>query len=190
MRSLSRSPRNSFINLKSMQLYNTSETYGLVAIVLHWLIASAIIALFIGGKIMVDLPRGSSLQFTVYQLHKSLGITILLLSLLRVWWRWVNPLPALPDQTPAWQKILAKISHRLFYALMILLPLSGWLMVSASPWNIPTLLYGVIPWPHLPVPSDRALEEIFIATHFSLGIGVISSVYPACRRGFLASLLA
>ena len=53
---------------------------------------------------------------------------------------------------------------------MILLPLSGWAMVSASPWNIPTILYGIVPWPDLPLPDSRPLEERFISIHFALGM--------------------
>ncbi|MDG2521083.1 YceI family protein [Caulobacter segnis] len=131
--------------------------YTTVAIVLHWLIAAAIIFQIILGWRAGDAPKGPS-AFAMIQLHKSIGITILLLSLARLAWRLTHrPPPHVADQ-PRWQTIASHAVHWGFYAIMIGLPLTGWIMVSASRLNIPTVLYGTIPWPHLPflpeLPAD------------------------------------
>ena len=81
-------------------------------------------------------------------MHKSFGITVLLLSVLRLAWRLFNPPPPEPPM-PRWQLIASQVVHWGFYVIMIGMPLSGWIMVSASPLNLPTLLYKTIPWPHL-----------------------------------------
>ncbi len=122
--------------------------YSAVAIVLHWLIAAAIVFQVIiawrmgGGR----TPEG----FALVQLHKSIGITVLLLSLARLAWRLTHRPPPLPAGMAAWEKALAKVAHVGLYVIMIGLPITGWIMVSASRIQVPTLLYGVVPWPHVP----------------------------------------
>jgi cytochrome b561/polyisoprenoid-binding protein YceI len=122
--------------------------YSAVAIILHWLIAAAIVFQVIiawrmgGGR----TPEG----FALVQLHKSIGITVLLLSLVRLGWRLTHRPPPLPAGMATWEKALAKVAHVGLYVIMIGLPITGWIMVSASRIQVPTLLYGVIPWPHVP----------------------------------------
>lgn len=122
--------------------------YSAVAIVLHWLIAAAIVFQVIiawrmgGGR----TPEG----FALVQLHKSIGITVLLLSLARLAWRLTHRPPPLPVGMATWEKALAKVAHVGLYVIMIGLPITGWIMVSASRIQVPTLLYGAVPWPHLP----------------------------------------
>jgi cytochrome b561/polyisoprenoid-binding protein YceI len=132
-----------------MSMAASRTRYTTVAIVIHWLIAAAIIFQIILGWRMGDGPKGPT-TYALFQLHKSIGITILLLSLLRLAWRLVNPAPLAPADQPRWERIAAKVVHVGFYVIMIGLPLTGWIMVSASRTGIPTLLYGVIPWPHIP----------------------------------------
>jgi cytochrome b561/polyisoprenoid-binding protein YceI len=123
--------------------------YSTVAIVLHWLIAAAIIFQILLGWRMDDHP--SPTTYAIFQLHKSVGITILALSLIRLGWRLANPPPPLPAAMPVWEKAAAKATHWGFYAIMLGLPLTGWAIVSTSKTNIPTLLYGLVPWPSLPL---------------------------------------
>jgi cytochrome b561 len=123
---------------------------------LHWLIAAAIIGLLIVGKYMHGLSDSHPDKFALYQLHKSFGITVLALTVFRIGWRLVNPAPPFPASMPAWQRWGAYASHFLLYALMLGLPLSGWLRVSTDELGIPTLLFGLIELPALPIgPSDR-----------------------------------
>jgi len=129
--------------------------YTTVAIVIHWLIAAAIFFQIILGWRMDDGPKGPT-TYALFQLHKSIGITILLLSLLRLAWRLVNKPPAPPAGQPRWERTASHLVHWGFYIIMIGLPLTGWIVVSASRVPIPTLLYGTIPWPHLPLLPELA----------------------------------
>lgn len=121
-----------------------SSRYSAVAIALHWAIAFGIIGMILLGWNM----EGNE---ALYQLHKSIGITILLLTVARIVWRGLNPGPPLPDEMAGYEKTLSHLVHIGFYALMLALPLTGWLLVSTSyDFDIPTVLYGVVSWPDIP----------------------------------------
>src|SRR5690606_23689266 len=112
--------------------------------------------------------------------HKSVGITLLLLALLRLGWRLGHPPPPLPAAMPRWQVGAAHGTHWALYALMFAMPLTGWLMVSASPWNIPTVLYGWLQWPHIPGLANHQekakLAEWFEAMHEWLAWGLMGLI--------------
>jgi len=128
--------------------------YATVAILLHWLIAAAIILqVVLAGR--MDGPKTPQV-FAVTQLHKSIGITILLLSLARLGWRLLNPPPPLPATLARWERTLSQVTHVGFYVIMIGMPLTGWIMVSTSRIAVPTLLFGVVPWPHIPGLAELA----------------------------------
>ena len=150
--------------------------YGAVAIALHWTIAVLIVGLIAVGVYMHELPLSHPDKFKLYQLHKSFGITVLLLSLARLVWRLTHPAPPLPDDMADWEKGIARATHFIFYALIIVTPLVGWAMVSASVFNIDTKLFGVIPWPHLPVLSTlenkEPVEEALKGAHELLGFAI------------------
>jgi len=131
--------------------------YNRVAMTIHWLTALTVLGLLVVGNIMADMMN-SPLRFQLYNLHKSFGISILLLTLFRLVWRLFNPPPPLPLQMAAWEVKVAHVTHWLFYGLLILVPIIGWMMVSASPRNIPTVLFGLIPWPHLPYLPDLEFQ--------------------------------
>ena len=152
-----------------------SGRYSAVAIVLHWLIAAAIVMQASLGLRMTGPHTPES--FAVTQLHKSIGITILLLSLARLGWRLANPPPPLPATMARWEVVLARIVHVGLYVIMIGMPLTGWLMVSASRTPIPTILYGVVHWPSLPVadlaPASKKLwHDIGETSHVWLSYGL------------------
>lgn len=135
--------------------------YSTGAIILHWTIAALIIAQIpIGWQMGIDK---SDKSFALFQLHKSIGISILLLTLARIAWRLTHRPP--PLTVHGWEAGLARFIHTLFYILLLALPLSGWLMVSISKVTVPTLLFGVIPWPNIPglgglsAASKHALHE-------------------------------
>jgi cytochrome b561 len=149
------------------------QRYSRVAMALHWIIALSIIGMLIGGLVMTDMldqKPPPPMAFSIVQFHKSLGITILLLSLVRLGWRLTHRPPALP-QMAAWQTGMAHLSHWGFYFLMFALPMSGWAMVSASKYNLPTLLYFTqIEWPHIPFLVGRIdLSHLFHESHEILG---------------------
>lgn len=135
------------------------QRYTAVAIALHWAIAVSIIGMIFGGWYMTDLPDGAPGQYALYQFHKSLGITILLLTVARIIWRVMNPPPALPDDMKGYEKTLSHLVHMGFYGLMIILPLTGWLYSSVSvKLDVPTVLYGVISWPDVPLVEGLQTE--------------------------------
>ena len=143
--------------------------YTTVAITLHWLIAALIVTIATLGLIMVNVKLAPIWQFRLYQWHKSIGITILLLAMVRLVWRLAYPAPPLPAEMPRLERQAASSAHWVLYGLMLGLPLVGWALVSASPYNIPTVLYGVIPWPHLPVlpglSNKAAVEHVLKGVH-------------------------
>ena len=137
-----------------------AQRYSYTAITLHWLLA-----LLLAFQIALgwELEGNNSPElFARYQLHKSVGITILLLSLARLAVRLFTPRPP-ASEGPAWTRGLASIVHWLFYVVMILGPVTGWLLVSTARVQVPTLLYGIVPWPHLPV--GRSWHEPAEAIH-------------------------
>jgi cytochrome b561/polyisoprenoid-binding protein YceI len=133
--------------------------YTAFAIVLHWAIAFAIVFnLVIGFWMHITAEHGgaSAAVFEAFQLHKSVGLTVLALSLVRLGWRLTHKPPPLPSHMPSWEQAAARATHWAFYFLMITLPLSGWLYVSAGwshegerPFNVPTIYFGLFQVPHL-----------------------------------------
>jgi cytochrome b561 len=149
------------------------STYSTVAIVFHWLIA-ALMLTNIGLAWYFGALKGEA-EVAPLAAHKSIGITVLLLTLLRIGWRFTSRPPPLPATMKPWETWAARGSHFVFYVLMLGMPLSGWAMVSASPLikTHPTVLYGLVPWPALPYPgldSDtlHAVRKLAGATHFLL----------------------
>ena len=120
--------------------------YSTVAIMLHWLVA-ALLIFEIGLGLRMEAAHGAT-KFAVFQLHKSIGITILLLVAIRLLWRLYCTPPRITAKP--WERALAHAVHALFYLLLFALPISGWIIVSTSRIVVPTLLYGTIPWPHFP----------------------------------------
>ena len=118
------------------------------AILLHWLTAAAF-AFQIGLGWRMGALRGPE-TFAVFQLHKSIGITILLLTIARIAWRLMFPPPPFSATLRPLERRLAHAVHMGFYLLLLALPLSGWLIVSSSKVAVPTFLYGTVPWPHVP----------------------------------------
>ena len=142
-----------------------SDRYTAVAITLHWVMALGVLALAALGLVMVHGHLGLGRKFALYQLHKSIGVTVLIVAVLRLAWRYAYPPPPLPTHMPPLERLTAHAGHWLLYFYLIALPLTGWALVSASVLNIPTHLYGVIPWPHLPELSslhNKAPVEAFL----------------------------
>ena len=152
-----------------MHTVATPRRYTLVAIVLHWLIALGILALLGLGLAMTRGSLPPMDRFAFYQWHKSIGLTVLVLMVLRVLWRLFHTPPPLPVAMPKAERRAAGAAHLALYGLLLAMPLVGWAMVSASPYNIPTVLYGMIPWPHLPVlpelPNKAAVEGVLKLVH-------------------------
>jgi cytochrome b561/polyisoprenoid-binding protein YceI len=159
--------------------------YSRAAMILHWLIALALAFQLALGFQLEDIPRGTG-QFAAYQFHKSVGITILLLTLARLAVRLLRQRPpSLPDAM--WATRAATIVHGLLYAFMIGAPLTGWLLVSTAKIKVPTLLFGSIPLPHLPAPQTWggfAHESHELLAFLGIGLFVLH-VGGAMRHQFV-----
>ncbi len=142
----------------------TPARYHRAAITLHWLIALALVLQLALGFRLEDIPKGT-LQFDAFQWHKTLGISILLLSLARLALRFALPRPAEVGSGPT--LMAARATHGLFYVVMLGAPLSGWALVSTAKIKLPTTLFGVVPWPHLPL--GAAAHEPAELAHAVLG---------------------
>lgn len=154
-------------------MFNSETRYGTVAMILHWLIAIAIIGLLAVGKYMHGLPDSHPDKFALYQMHKSFGITVLALTVLRVLWRFTTPVPALPATMATWERWAAHASHFLLYALMIALPMSGWIRVSTDELGIPTIWFGIFEIPHLPFGANHDLSHLMHDAHELMGNAMI-----------------
>lgn len=170
-----------------MQFANTGQRYGMVAIILHWLMALLLVALLLLGLYMVSLPDAGFDQkkITLILLHKQYGMLALWLALLRLAWRMGGILPALVEDIPDWQKVAARFVHLSFYGLMFALPVSGWLMSSAA--GIQVYFFG---WylPDFIAPNDHHFR-LLISVHMWLGFALIGCfalhVGAALRHHFL-----
>lgn len=156
-----------------MQLKNDESRYGVVAQLFHWAVVVLIIVQYVLANRAEDLPLGSA-KIAVLAQHKSFGITILALALLRLIWRWFNPVPAEPNDIPQWQRLAARVSHVGLYVLLLITPLAGWLMSSAR--NFPVSWFGLVTLPDFIAPSKPAYEflhethEILALTLFWLAL--------------------
>ena len=156
--------------------------YSTVAMGLHWLIALGLVFQVALGFAM---PHSGPHSFVPMQLHKSVGITIFLLTLLRLAWRLAHRPPEAVEG--GWEGFLARAVHWAFYAVLLLAPLTGWIIVSTSRLQVPTMLWGVIHWPHLPVPTS--LNEPMQGVHEAIAwvaVGLfVLHVIGALRHQFL-----
>lgn len=135
----------------------SAKRYTGIAIALHWLIALAILGTFLLGQTMTELQL-SPLKLKLYAYHKWIGVTIFLLVLARLAWRLAHRPPAPPVSMPAWQQCAATIAHIVLYALTLSIPISGWLMSSASGFQVVYL--GVIPIPDLLTKNKELADQL------------------------------
>jgi cytochrome b561 len=158
-----------------MTLRNTPRRWGAIAQLLHWLIVLFIVAQFTLATLFEQLPAGAK-KLTLLSRHKSIGITILILAVVRLAWRWSNPTPTLPDTLKPYERTLARLTHALLYVLLFAVPLSGWLMSSAR--GFPVSWFGFLQLPDL-VPKNKALYEALLTTHGILAwtLGVVATVH-------------
>ena len=149
----------------------TDVTYTRTAIALHWLTVALIATGFTLGKWMVGLPLAPQ-TLRVYAYHKWIGITVFLVTIARLGWRFAHPVPP-PAGLPAWQRRAAIASHVSLYVLMLAVPLSGWLFSSAS--GVQVIYLGLIALPNL-VPKDEALAATLKSVHFALNFTLLALV--------------
>ncbi|MGZ5802597.1 MAG: cytochrome b [Xanthobacteraceae bacterium] len=143
-----------------------TATYSMTARIIHWLIAAIILIVLPIGLALNYLPEGPFQDF-VYNLHRSLGATLIPLVALRVIWRLTHTPPPLPADIPAVQRIAASATHFLLYLILIAQPIIGWIATSAYPAEIP--VFGLFKLP--PIWSEnRALSDALFKVHWNLGV--------------------
>lgn len=148
---------------------NQALGYTRTAVLLHWLTALAILCAFPLGVYMHELQL-SPRKLQLYSYHKWIGITVLLLALLRLLWRLFHRPPPLLAGMPRWQEAAAHGMHHLLYLLLLAVPLSGWLMSSAL--GISVVWLGVIPLPDL-IGKDKQLGEALKEVHKTLNLTML-----------------
>lgn len=156
-----------------MSIRNTPARWGHVSQFLHWLIVALIIAQVILASIAEDLPLGMK-KLAMYARHKSVGITILGLVVLRLLWRWLNPTPLLPTTLKPYERVLAGLTHVGLYVILFAMPLTGWMMTSAR--GFPVSWFGFFQLPDF-VPKNDALFEGMKTTHHALAAALYAVVF-------------
>ncbi len=162
--------------------------YANVAVTLHWTIVVLLLTQVWLGFTFADMPRGPE-RMAFFTWHKTIGATILVLTLVRLGYRVLNPPPPYPEEMPAWRRTAAAWSHRLLYFLLIALPLTGLIAVSgrATDWFTPLL--GGIPLPVVPGISEATGEmsggvhEVLVWTTIAL---LVLHVGAALYEQFIA----
>ena len=153
-----------------MKLKNSSETYGLVAILFHWLSAVVVVGLFVLGLWMVNLDYYSQWYRFAPHMHKSIGVIFILLILLRLLWRWMNVQPSAIEQHTKLERIGSKIAHILLYIMLILMLPTGYLITTGGGQSL-----QVFDWFSIPslVSDIEGLEYTALEIHELLAFAII-----------------
>lgn len=153
-----------------MLIKNTVNRFGIVAILLHWLIATLMIGMIILGLYMTGLPVSIE-KLKYYGWHKEFGFVVLTLAFIRLYWRLTNETPDL--EIPAWEALSARLMHWTLYGFMFALPLTGWLLTSAA--GFPVSFFGLFTIPILITPNEE-LMQLFVAVHKWLAYTLIALI--------------
>jgi cytochrome b561 len=153
-------------------LRNTHERYGLVAQLFHWVIVVLVIIQFVLGFMAHGLPVSLE-RLVLLARHKSIGITVFVLVILRLGWRIYSKPPPLPPSPHPFFDTAARVSHGLMYALLLAMPPVGWLLSSAS--HLTVAWFGLFSLPNL-VGPDRRLAHIMLLTHESMAWLLLAAV--------------
>lgn len=140
--------------------------YFWLLIFLHWVMAIAIIGMLGLGLFMANVEVEKATQFQLYQWHKSLGVLLLGAVLLRIVVRLSTRKPSYPENMKIWEKRAATLGHLVLYGFMLLLPLSGWSIVSSSSYGLPTFVFGWFQWPHIPnLTGNKFIQDLAGESH-------------------------
>ncbi len=176
-----------------MSLKNTSTGWGWPARLLHWSVAAIILFMLGLGVWMTYFVSDMLAQYALVQTHKSWGFVVFCLALVRVAWRLANRAPEMPAEMGAAERMLAHLGHVALYVFMIAMPITGWLMASASElqelYNIKNMVFGLFEMPDPFAPGSKALEQAFRLAHFwlavGLGVTLLGHAAAALRHHFL-----
>ena len=160
----------------------TPARYHSVAIALHWLIAIGVLFMLALGLSMVEIPKGTPERAFYFNLHKSIGVTIGVLVLIRLWWRLTHRPPALPASMPAWEVSAAKISHGLLYACLVVMPVVGFLASNFTKYGVK--YFGIQVGPFFAENQELrdALQEVHEIVAFLLLALIVVHVLAAFKH--------
>jgi cytochrome b561 len=147
--------------------------YDNVAVALHWILVVGILCQIALGLYLNEVPRGTPARTVWVNFHKSVGITLGVLILFRLYWRLAHRPPPLPDAMPRWERVAARLNHALLYACMVGLPVAGYIASNFSKFGIK--YFNVVelkPWGV----DDRRVYEIFNGTHKVLAVVFVALI--------------
>jgi cytochrome b561 len=153
-----------------MQSRNPPARYTAVAQALHWLIAALIVTQFTLAYLADDLPIGAH-KLALLARHKSFGMTVLMLAILRLLWRLGHAPPPLPSGMRPLERRLARGTHVAFYVLLFAMPLTGWLMSSAKKYSVSW--FGLFTWPNL-IGKNETAFKLLLVTHETLSFVLLA----------------
>lgn len=153
---------------------------------IHWASAALIIGTLTLGATMVQLVQDAAERFDLTQTHKSIGVTVLALTLLRLCVRIATSAPP-PTALPAYMLTAAKAAHRVIYALLVVMPLSGWLMTTTTPIRVPTVIFGLFELPY-PLAPDLLTYQLAHAVHVTAAISLAALIVLHVAAALLHAL--
>lgn len=169
----------------TMPIRNDRAQWGVVSQLLHWLIAIMVFAQIALALIFKQLRPGPEL-FALIGAHKSLGLAILVVVVIRLIWRWFNPVPDLPSTLRPYERFLARFTHGALYFLLIAMPLTGWFGSAASGFTIRWFNLFEVP---NPIAKDVSLGHALYLTHsilaVALGVILVLHIAAAIRHHFV-----
>jgi cytochrome b561 len=158
-----------------MNFRNTTSAWGAISKSLHWVIVILILWQWYLGNHALSLGN-SPAKIGVFALHKSIGMTVFMLALVRLVWRWANPVPSLEGVTRRWERVAAGFSHVALYVLIFTMPISGLLMSSAR--NFSVSWFGLFQWPDFVQPDEALFEKLqWVHKHAFQALGVIAVLH-------------
>jgi cytochrome b561 len=153
-----------------MSFRNTTRSWGALSKALHWIIVILIINQWLIAERAESLPLGLA-KLQALGWHKSFGMTILALAIIRLIWRLMNPTPTLAAETKPWERVLAHLSHFLLYGLIFAMPVTGWLMSSAKNYSVSW--FNLFQFPNLVGKSDSIFETTHDLHHLLFKVLVV-----------------
>ncbi|TVQ42051.1 MAG: cytochrome b [Wenzhouxiangella sp.] len=169
----------------SIPLRNTTSRYGLVSQGFHWLIVALILFQYTWAW-RIDQAEGIRVRFELVTQHKTIGMVVLGLAILRVLWRLFNRPPPLPEAMRAWERVAARAGHWGLYLLIFAVPLSGWMYSSAAGYA--DFWWGPVSFPSLVEPSETLEDSLHLvhqALAISLGVLALIHALAALRHHFI-----
>lgn len=138
---------------------------------LHWVMAALVAGVIVGGIwIKYFEPANEAFKLRLYNLHESTGVVVFVLALIRLLNRWRHPPPPLAPGTPAIIHLAAGVTHAALYALLLLMPVVGFLATNA--WGFPLTVYGVLPMP-VPLGKNEDLAKLLSLLHWSGALAMV-----------------